>query len=140
MSGKAQALHPVLAASNAATAVPREASSPILELRVVRGPLDPSQDETIVRKYNELTSSKIPVGEFRHWVQGGPEGSAYHALLETEERQIAGHICLIPFQTRWRGQAMVVAKAEYFFVEERYRGGRVRGFENTFKPPAILLL
>lgn len=107
---------------------------------MVRGPLAPAQDKEIIRKYNTLTSSKIPVEEFRHWVQRGPEGCAYHALLETADGQIAGHICLIPLRTKWRGQPVLVAKAEYFFVEEKYRGCAVTGFESSFKPPAILLL
>ncbi|MGH9860075.1 MAG: hypothetical protein ACRD5F_08645 [Candidatus Acidiferrales bacterium] len=33
-----------------------------------------------------------------------------------------------------------VAKAEYFFVSENYRTERVRGFANSFKPPALILL
>jgi hypothetical protein len=140
MSGTAQAPRRDLASSNTTTEISQKACGPMLNLRIVRGSLQADQDEAILRKYNKLTSSTISIEEFRHWVQSGPEGPAYHALLETEDRQIAGHICLIPFRTKWSGETIVTAKAEYFFVEEKYRSLAVKGFENSFKPPAILLL
>jgi hypothetical protein len=141
MSGTASAIQGTFASSKTGTQMVAEASGPmLLSLRIVRGPLTANQDEEIVRKYNQLTSSHIPIEEFRRWAANGPEGPAWHGLLEPEDGKIGGHICLIPFRTNRRGQKRIIAKAEYFFVEEQYRSMRVKGFEGSFKPPAILQL
>jgi hypothetical protein len=139
MSGAASAQR-ALASGNPNIQMPAKSGDAVLNLRIARGPLATDHDEAILHKYNQLTLSQIPIEEFRHWVQSGPEGPAWHALLETEDGQIAGHICLIPFRAKWHGQRKIIAKAEYFFVEQQYRSGAVKGFEGSFKPPAILLL
>jgi hypothetical protein len=140
MSGATSAVQQAIAPGKLKTEAEANGCEPILRLRLARGPLVADQAESILTKYNQLTQSKIPMEEFRHWIQDGPEGPAWHALLETEDGQTAGHLCLIPFRSNWHGRKKIVAKAEYFFVEEQCRSMRVKGFEDSCKPAAILLL
>src|SRR5262249_2289076 len=112
----------------------------MLRLRIVRGPLTDDQDSTILREYNRLTSSQIGLANYRRWERGSPDGPVFHGLLETEEGEIAGHMCLIPLRLRGQGREWIAAKAEYFFLREPFRKERVSGLESSFKPAAVLLL
>lgn len=111
----------------------------MLELSIVRGPLSDGHADQILREFNRLTNSNITTPNFRRWVQDGPDGPAYHAILTSGDR-IAGHFGLIPLGVCWRGQGIPVARTEYFFVHEDFRTEKVRGFEDSFLSPAILLL
>ena len=111
----------------------------MLELSIVRGPLRAEQQEQILREFNRLTNSRIALPEFRRWVQEGPRGPAFHALLTLHDR-IVGHFSLIPLEASQRGKRVPVARTEYFFVHEDFRSEKVRGYEDSFLSPAILLL
>jgi hypothetical protein len=111
----------------------------MLELSIVRGPLNAGQQEEILREFNRLTNSRIKLPEFRRWVQEGPEGPAFHAIL-TSGARIVGHFCLIPLQVSLQGKSIPAARTEYFFVHEDFRSEKVRGFDDSFLSPAILLL
>lgn len=107
----------------------------MLNLRIVRGPLEVGEYETILKQYNRMTSAQIPLEEFIHWVRNGPAGPAWHAFLETEEDGIVGHTSLIPFRVHWNGTEIVPAKSEYSFLREEFRTTKIRGFENSNRPP-----
>ena len=112
----------------------------MLNLSVVRGPLEEHRNKEILREFNRLTNSHVPIKDYCRWVENSPEGPAWHALLTTENSRIAGHICLIPLRAEYEGKRLVVARTEYFFVHEDFRSEKVHGLENSFLSPAILLL
>lgn len=112
----------------------------MLSLQIVRGPLDAELCSAILNGYTSLTSATVTSGNFHRWMEQSPEGPALHAILRTEEGQVAGHCCLFPFPLNIGGQRTTIAKAEYFFVKENYRKEAVQGRENSVKPAALLLL
>jgi len=112
----------------------------MLNLRIVRGPLKEMEKQFVLREYNRLTTSSIPMENFERWTQHSPEGPAFHAFVETENGEIAGHFSLIPLRAKSQAKTMVAAKAEYFFVLEDFRNEQVHGFENSGKPVALVLL
>jgi len=112
----------------------------MLNLRIVRGPLQGAEEESILREFNRLTDSAIAATEFRRWVRDSPDGPAWHAVLETDESRIVGHFCLIPLRVRYHGKQICAARTEYFFVHEDFRREKVRGIENSFMPCGLLLL
>jgi hypothetical protein len=117
----------------AAEALPQRESSQeaSLELRIVRGPLEPLENQSILSQYNNLTSSHIPTREFLRWIQDGPEGPAWHAILETKDGDTVGHTSLIPLRAGYKGRSLVAAKSEYSFILEEFRASKIRGFEQT---------
>jgi hypothetical protein len=102
-----------------------------LSLRMVRGPLKPHENQSILSQYNELASANIPEQEFLRWIQDSPAGPAWHAVLETRDGEIVGHTSLIPFRATHEGRALVAAKSEYSFIREEFRSSKIRGFEHT---------
>src|SRR5271154_3809705 len=112
----------------------------MLNLRIVQGPLAPSEEEVILREFNRLTKSAIPMDDFRRWIRDSPSGPAWHALLESDQGGIVGHFSLIPLQARRREKTICAARTEYFFVHEKFRSEKVRGFENSVLPCGLLLL
>jgi hypothetical protein len=112
----------------------------MLNLRLARGPLRSDENEVILREYNRLTSSRIPMNEFVNWVQKSPAGPAWHAILETDEGRIVGHTSLFPFRTEYGGPQLVPAKSEYSFLHEDFRKEKIRGFENASRAAFIVLL
>jgi hypothetical protein len=111
----------------------------MLNLRIARGPLSAPENESILAQYNALTSSRIPYHEFIRWVQQSPAGPAWHGILKTEDGEIAGHTCLLPFPGCFEGKQIVAAKAEYSFVSQSFQVAKVRGFETSAQPKFILL-
>lgn len=107
---------------------PREAT---LDLRIVRGPLEPHEDESILSQYNSLAAADIRPREFLRWIRDGPEGPAWHAILETKDGDIVGHTSLIPIRATHGGRFVVAAKSEYSFIREEFRASKIRGFEQT---------
>jgi hypothetical protein len=107
---------------------PQEAT---LDLRVVRGPLRPAENESILSQYNSLASARIPTQEFLRWIQDGPEGPAWHAMLEARDGGIVGHTSLVPLRGTHDGRLLVAAKSEYSFIREEFRASKIRGFEQT---------
>jgi hypothetical protein len=118
----------------------QNAGAPLLNLRILRGPLAPHQEQTILGEFNRLTRSAIPLDDFRRWVCDPPEGPACHAILETDDGRIVGHFCLIPLGAHYNGRRITAARTEYFFVHEDFRSRPVRGFHNPLSSCAILLL
>jgi hypothetical protein len=112
----------------------------MLKLRIVRSPLKREENEGILRDYNRLTSSRIPVEEFERWVKDSPAGPAWHAILETEEGRIVGHTSLIPLKTAYGGPNFVPAKSEYSFVHEDFRSTPIEGFENVKRAKFLILV
>jgi hypothetical protein len=112
----------------------------MLNLRMVRGPLPAEENAAILRDYNRLTKAVIPMNEFVHWVQKGPLGPAWHAILETDEKRIVGHTSLIPLRTSYGGGELVPAKSEYSFVHEDFRSTPVRGFESVKRAKFLILV
>lgn len=111
----------------------------MLDLTIVRGPLQPAENEEILAEVNRLTDSRIALNQFCRWVQDSPDGPAFHALLHSG-RRIVGHFSLIPLRANFQGRPVPVARTEYFFVHENFRSEKVRGFPGSFLSPAILLL
>jgi hypothetical protein len=101
----------------------------MVNLRLARGPLPRAENDQILREYNRLTGARIPIHEFEHWVQSGPAGPAWHAILETDEPRIVGHTSLIPLRTAYGPAGLVPAKSEYSFVNEEFRSVTIRGYE-----------
>jgi hypothetical protein len=112
----------------------------MLTLRVVRGPLQPHENEAILGEYNRLTSSRIPLPEFLHWIQDGPAGAACHAMLETGEGKIVAHTSLIPMRASLRGELTVAAKSEYSFILEECRSTKIRGMEQLTRLKNLTLI
>ena len=112
----------------------------MLKLRIVRSPLKREENEAILRDYNRLTSSRIPVEEFERWVRDSPAGPAWHAILETEEGRIVGHTSLIPLKTAYGAPNFVPAKSEYSFVHEDFRSTPIEGFENVKRAKFLILV
>ncbi|HEY2120590.1 MAG TPA: hypothetical protein VGH37_15475 [Candidatus Acidoferrum sp.] len=112
----------------------------MLNLKIVRGPLQPEQNEAILFDYNRLTNAVIPMNEFVHWVQNGPMGPAWHAILETDEKQIVGHTSLIPLRTPHGAPNLVPAKSEYSFVHEDFRSMPIRKFESVKRAKFLILV
>lgn len=101
----------------------------MVNLRLAKGPLPRDQNEQILKEYNRLTKARIPIHEFEHWVQRGPAGPAWHAILETDEGLIVGHTSLIPLRAACGPPGLIPAKSEYSFVKEEFRSTKIRGFE-----------
>ncbi|HEY0704001.1 MAG TPA: hypothetical protein VGD60_14630 [Candidatus Acidoferrales bacterium] len=112
----------------------------MLSLRIVRGPLQETENEIILTQYNRLTNSRIPMNEFVRWIQHGPEGPAWHALLETEDGSIVGHTSMIPLKTRQNSATMTPCKSEYSFIGEEFRASKIRGFEKSARPKFLTLV
>jgi GNAT superfamily N-acetyltransferase len=112
----------------------------MLNFKITRGPLQPDEDEVIVREYSRLTGTSIPVQDFRRWVQQGPAGPAWHALLRADDGRIVGHASVIPLLAVRNAELVSAAKAEYFFVHEDFRRTQIRGLERGLMPAAALLL
>jgi hypothetical protein len=112
----------------------------MLNLRIVRGPLRNGEDEAILKEYNRLTFSRIPLTEFVHWVRNGPAGPAWHAILETDEQRIVGHTSLIPLRTAYGSPGFVAAKSEYSFTHEDFRSTPIREFEAVKRPKFLILV
>jgi hypothetical protein len=111
----------------------------MLNQKIVRGPLSDAENEAILREYNRLTNSRIPMNEFVNWVQHSPAGPAWHALLTTDEGRVVGHTSLFPFTTR-SNPGLTPAKSEYSFMHEDFRKEQIRGFEKVARPTFIVLL
>lgn len=94
----------------------------------------------ILREYNRLTASNIPLEEFVHWVQKGPAGPAWHALLQTEEGRVVGHTSLIPLCTAYGGPQFIPAKSEYSFTHEDFRSTPIRNFETVKRAKFLILV
>lgn len=101
----------------------------MLDLRIVRGPLEGSENRQILSEYNRLTKARIPLSEFEHWVQKSPAGPAWHAILQTALGRIVGHTSLIPLKTSFAGERLIPAKSEFSFVQEDFRSAKINGFE-----------
>jgi len=112
----------------------------MLRMRIVRSPLKREEYEAILRDYNRLTSSAIPLQEFERWVKDGPAGPAWHAILETEENRIVGHTSLIPLVTAYGGPEFIPAKSEYSFVHEDFRSTPIQGFETVKRAKFLILV
>jgi hypothetical protein len=119
--------------SSAEELVPRCESSQeaLLNLRIVRGPLKPHENQSILSQYNSLASANVPTREFLRWIQDSPEGPAWHAILEANDGDIVGHTSLFPFRATHDRRSMVAAKSEYSFIREEFRASKIRGFEQT---------
>jgi hypothetical protein len=112
----------------------------LLNLRIARSPLTRKENEEILRDYNRLTSSRIPINEFERWVNEGPAGPAWHAILQTDEERIVGHTSLIPLLTPYRSDSFTPAKSEYSFVHEDFRSTPIRGFESVKRAKFLILV
>lgn len=112
----------------------------MLNLRLVRSPLDSAANETILKDYNRLTGARIPIEEFVHWVQDSPAGPAWHGLLETDDGRIVGHTSLFPFRTVSNDGRWTPAKSEFSVLHEDFRGVKIRGYEKAARPAFIILL
>lgn len=112
----------------------------MLNLRIVRGPLEPGENEQILREYNRLTESAIPMDEFVRWVQHNPAGPAWHAILQTDEGRVVGHTSLLPLLTSYPDPAIIPARSEYSFTHEDFRSAPIRGYENVKRAKFMILV
>ena len=111
-----------------------------MNLRIVRGPLDVWKSKIILRHYNRLAGANIPLHEYLRWVQDGPEGPAWHVLLEDDASRIVGHSSVIPLRCRFGEGGILAGKSEYSFILEEYRSAKIRGFENLGKPRNAIMV
>lgn len=116
------------------------ASSQFINLKVVHGPLEAWKNEVILRHYNQLAGASISLREYLHWVEEGPEGPAWHVLLENDESEIVGHSSVIPVRCRLGERQILAGKSEYSFILEEYRSAKIRGFENLGKPRNAIMV
>lgn len=112
----------------------------MLSLHIVRGPLDETLNLAILNGYTGLSGATVTPENFLRWMQQSPDGPALHALLKTENGNIAGHCSLYPVPMNIAGERATIAKAEYLFVKEEFRKETVQGYEGSMKPAALLLL
>ncbi len=112
----------------------------MLSLSIVRGPLEDALNAAILQDYTDLTGATVSPQNFQRWTQESPAGPALHAILQTEDGQLAGHCCLFPIPMALGAERITIAKAEYFFVRSEFRKQAVRGPEKSIKPAAVLLL
>src|ERR1700687_1267273 len=112
----------------------------MLNFRLVNGPLERAANEAILCEYNRLTKARIPINEFEHWVQDGPVGPAWHALLETDDGRLVGHTSLFPFRSGYGDPRLIPAKSEFSVLHEDFRGIKIRGFEKVSRPAFIIIL
>lgn len=113
-------------------------SGSVINLRIVRGPLQQNENESILSQYNRLASSQIPMHEFLHWVQDSPQGPCWHAILTTDDGEIVGHQSLIPLRVNYHGRVLTAAKSEYTFLREEFRSAKIRGFEKAGRPTHMI--
>jgi hypothetical protein len=112
----------------------------MLKMRIERAPLAAAENSVILEEYNRLTSAGIPMEEFLRWVNQGPAGGAWHAILESEDGQVVGHTSVFPFRTSFGSGSAVPAKSEYSVLRPEFRKEKVQGYEKSGKPAFILLL
>jgi hypothetical protein len=112
----------------------------MLNMRIVRGPLSSGENEAILREYNRLTSSRIPMDEFLNWTQKSPAGPAWHGILQDDDGNLVGHTSLFPFRTENGSSHLTPAKSEYSFLHEDFRKEKIRGFENASRAAFVVLL
>jgi hypothetical protein len=112
----------------------------VLNLRIVRGPLTPAESGVILREYNRLTHSRIPIDEYLNWVERSPAGPAWHALLETDEGRVVGHTSLFPFPTQYDARPLIPAKSEYSFMLEDFRKEKIAGYEKAARATFVVML
>jgi hypothetical protein len=112
----------------------------MLNMRIVRGPLGEQEYSVILSEYNRLTGAGIPRKEFLRWVQDSPEGPAWHAILETDEKRIVGHTSVLPIRAGFRDRYLMSGMSEYSFVHEDFRKVKIRGMEEVNRPTFIILL
>jgi hypothetical protein len=112
----------------------------MLNMRIERAPLKESENRAILEEYNRLTGAGIPLEEFVHWVKDSPAGSAWHAILETDEGRIVGHTSVFPLRTTFRSRKITPAKSEFSVLHENFRKEKIRGQENGGKSAFIFLL
>jgi hypothetical protein len=126
--------HPAVASVPISGLGSSEKSQLYMNLSIVRGPLPQAKNQAILEQYNRLSGARIPMSEFRHWIEDGPAGPAWHALLENEVAEVVGHSALIPFRSSLHGRWIVAGKAEYAFIREAYQAAKIRGYEKSGKP------
>lgn len=114
--------------------------SQFMSLRILRGPLKATENREILKHYNRLTSSRIPMEEYLRWVTDGPDGPAWHAILENEASEIVGHTAVIPMRGFRNGRQVVGGKAEYAFILEEYQASKIRGFEKSGRPRNTIMI
>jgi len=112
----------------------------MLNMRIVRGPLEQREYSEILDGYNRLTLANIPMKEFLRWVQDSPEGPAWHAILETDEERIVGHTSVLPIRAGFRDRWLMSGMSEYSFVLEDFRKIKIKGMEGVSRPTFIILL
>lgn len=112
----------------------------MLNMRIIRGPLQKREYCVILAEYNRLTQANIPMKEFVRWVQDSPDGAAWHAILETDEGLIVGHTSVLPVRAGFRDRWLMSGMSEYSFVHEDFRKIKIRGMEDVSRPTFIILL
>jgi hypothetical protein len=115
-------------------------SSAMVTLRIQQSPLREEDKQAVLSQYNRLTGAGIPMKEFVRWVEEGPAGPAWHAILNTESGELVGHTSLIPLLTAYRGGALTPAKSEYSFIGEEFRSAKIQGFEKSARPKFLTLV
>jgi hypothetical protein len=112
----------------------------MLNMRIIRGPLRDKQYLDILAGYNRLTLANIPTKEFLRWVQDSPGGTAWHAILETDEERIVGHTSVLPIRAGFHDRWLMSGMSEYSFVHEDFRKVKIKGMEEVSRPTFIILL
>jgi hypothetical protein len=112
----------------------------MLELSLVRAPLDEPTRQTVIREYNRLTGQGVTEGTFRHLTEESPGGPAVHALLRAPDDRVVGHLCAYAYPLCWNGEERIGASGEYLFVHEQFRNQRIRDARYANTAPALALI
>ena len=112
----------------------------MLNMRIIRGPLEEREYSAILTEYNRLTLANIPMKEFLRWVQDSPERPAWHGILETDEGRVVGHTSVLPVRAGFQDRWLVSGMSEYSFVHEDFRKIKIKGMEGVSRPTFIILL
>lgn len=112
----------------------------MLDLSLVRAPLDEPTRQAVIGEYNRLTGQSATVEAFRHLTEKSPAGPALHALLKAPGDRVVGHLCVYPYPLCWNGQQRIGATGEFLFVHEKFRREKIRNFSQGVAPPVLTLI
>ena len=97
---------------------------PEMHVRLERGPLDSRTLQQVSLLYGRFNPKYRDVTFCEHLFSAGPQGPAYHALLEVGE-QVVGHYAIIPLLATVDGRHVRGGKGEAFVIHDDHRTGTV---------------
>jgi hypothetical protein len=102
--------------------MPGTASSALMELQLLKGPLDDARLAAIADLYGAYNRKYRDVAFCRRLFNENPHGYSLHALLVHESGRTVGHYGAIPIDILVDGERRLSGKGEAFVVHEGHRG------------------